>query len=105
MRREKSGDSSDEDYASRAHKKKAFSLAKGGSGAGTPMSDADAAWRRGAAKKVVTYDEAQVDYGLESEEDDVIYYEEGESHARESYKYSSPGLMVSQLARVARWTR
>lgn len=30
-------------------------------------------WRRGAAKKVVTYDEAQADYGLESEEDEVYY--------------------------------
>jgi chromodomain-helicase-DNA-binding protein 1 len=58
-RREQS-QSSDEDYAQKSHKKKFFS--KNGGGSRTPDDDA---WRRGAAKRV-NYDEAQVDYGLES---------------------------------------
>ncbi|CAD6582432.1 MAG: hypothetical protein TREMPRED_003281 [Tremellales sp. Tagirdzhanova-0007] len=72
-RREKSV-SSDADYAAKSHKKKFFS--KNGSGArATPDAgyvDSDGAWRRGAARKVVTYDEAQADYGLGSD-DDVNY--------------------------------
>lgn len=72
-RKERSA-SSDEDYGSKVHKKK-FHARNGGSGRATPdiSHDSDAAWRRGAAKKVVTYDEAQVDYGLESEGDDDAY--------------------------------
>lgn len=66
--------SSDEDYGSKSHKKK-FHARNSGSGRATPefSHDSDAAWKRGAAKKVVTYDEAQVDYGLESEGDDEAY--------------------------------
>ena len=78
-RREKSGESSDEDYAAKSHKKKFFSK-NGGTSRATPDTgyvDSEGAWRRGAAKKVITYDEAQADYGLESDED-VIYYPEGE---------------------------
>ena len=72
-RKERSA-SSDEDYGSKSHKKK-FHARNSGSGRATPdiAHDADAAWRRGAAKKVVTYDEAQVDYGLESDVDDEAY--------------------------------
>lgn len=79
MRKEKS-ESSDEDYGSKSHKKKSYGR-NGNSGHGTPdgMADADAAWRRGAAKKVVTYDEAQVDYGLESEEEEDAYYQAQEA--------------------------
>lgn len=51
--------SSDEDYAARSHKRKVYS---------TPDTVPEA-WRRGAVKKIVTYDEAQVDYGLESEDE------------------------------------
>lgn len=29
-------------------------------------------WRRGAARKVVTYNEASVDYGLDSDGDDDV---------------------------------
>ncbi|WWC91832.1 uncharacterized protein L201_006779 [Kwoniella dendrophila CBS 6074] len=80
MRREQSV-SSDEDYGAKTHKKKFFS--KSGTGTNgratatpdTPYSEADGAWRRGAAKKVVTYNEADIDYGLEySDEDEGEYY-------------------------------
>ena len=81
-RREKSAESSDEDYAAKSHKKKFFSKIVGSSRAtpDTGYPDSDGAWRRSAAKKVVTYDEAQADYGLENE-DDGVYYPEGESIA------------------------
>jgi len=72
MRQEVS-ESSDDDYAAKSHKKK---VKKTGSARDTPESgyaDAMGVWRRGAAKKVVTYDEAQADYGLESEDDEVYY--------------------------------
>ena len=88
MRKEKSF-SSDEDYAAKAHKKKFFSKATGTASTSmraTPESgfaDSEGVWKRGAARKVVTYDEAQADYGLESDEDDV-YYQEGEAPAGES---------------------
>lgn len=69
QRRDRS-ESSDEDYAAKSHKKKAYH-----NGArDTPDSgfaDAQGVWRRGAAKKVVTYDEAQADYGLESEDEEM----------------------------------
>ncbi|KAK6909295.1 hypothetical protein I203_103312 [Kwoniella mangroviensis CBS 8507] len=84
MRKEKSI-SSDEDYGTKSHKKKFFSksgasTANGGGGRtttgtpDTPYSEADGAWRRGAAKKVVTYNEADVDYGLEESEDEQGEY-------------------------------
>ena len=69
-RREKSV-SSDADYAAKSHKKKFF-LKNGGGARAIPDAgyvDSDGAWRRGAARKVVTYDEAQADYGLDSDED------------------------------------
>lgn len=73
--RKERSESSDEDYGAKSHKKK-FYARNSGSGRATPEAPIDdAAWRRGAAKKVVTYDEAQVDYGLESEEDDEAYYQ------------------------------
>ncbi|WRT70120.1 uncharacterized protein IL334_007114 [Kwoniella shivajii] len=78
QRKEKSEESSDEDYGSKSHKKKFFSKSNGGSNnratPETPYSEGDGAWRRGAAKKVVTYNEADVDYGLESEDDQGEYY-------------------------------
>jgi hypothetical protein len=67
-------ESSDDDYAARSHKKKVTKKTAGARD--TPDSgfaDSMGVWRRGAAKKVVTYDEAQADYGLESEEDEVYY--------------------------------
>lgn len=66
-RKERSVSDDDGDYAVKSHKRKVFSVRD------TPESfDSDAAWRRGAAKKVVSYNEAAVDYGLDSasEEDD-----------------------------------
>ncbi|KGB76774.2 chromodomain-helicase-DNA-binding protein 1 [Cryptococcus deuterogattii R265] len=70
-------ESSDEDYGTKSHKKKYFSKTGVSRRAtpGTPYSD-DNAFRRGAAKKVVTYNEADVDYGLESEDEavDTGYY-------------------------------
>lgn len=76
-----SSDSSDEDYARKSHKKKFFERSGGNSrGTSTPDTafDSDgASWRRGAARKVVTYNEASVDYGLDSEgDDDVMYYQQ-----------------------------
>ncbi|KAL1413280.1 ATP-dependent DNA helicase Hrp3 [Vanrija albida] len=74
-------DSSDEDYATKSHKKKFFQRSGANSrGTATPdttFGDSDTgSWRRGAARKVVTYNEASVDYGLDSEGDeDVMYYE------------------------------
>ena len=76
-RRDKSVESSDEDYAVKSHKKKFFSKI-GDNTRATPDADyvdSEGAWRRGAAKRVVTYDEAQADYGLETDED-VVYYPE-----------------------------
>lgn len=63
-------ESSDEDYGTKAHKKKYFSKTGVSRKAtpGTPYSE-DNAFRRGAAKRVVTYNEADVDYGLESEDE------------------------------------
>ena len=72
--------SAEDDYAVKSHKKKFFARTNGSSGRGTPESgfaDSDGIWRRGAAKKVVTYDEAQADYGLESEDEEVYYGEAG----------------------------
>ncbi|KAK8853315.1 hypothetical protein IAR55_004019 [Kwoniella newhampshirensis] len=69
--------SSDEDYGSKSHKKKFFSKSNGATSRATPdtpYSESDGAWRRGAAKKVVTYNEADVDYGLESEEEEAAAY-------------------------------
>lgn len=60
----------DKDYADKSHKKKFFSK-NGGPLRATPdigFVDPDGI-KRGAAKKVVTYDEAQADYGLESDDD------------------------------------
>ena len=74
--RKAQSESSDEDYAKKSHKKKAFRKPETGSARGTPESgfaDSMGVWRRGAAKKVVTYDEAQADYGLESEDDAMPY--------------------------------
>ncbi|OCF38014.1 chromodomain-helicase-DNA-binding protein 1 [Kwoniella heveanensis BCC8398] len=71
--------SSDEDYGAKSHKKKFFSKSNGGTNRGTPdtpYSEGDGAWRRGAAKKVVTYNEADVDYGLESADEEEVYYAE-----------------------------
>jgi chromodomain-helicase-DNA-binding protein 1 len=81
LRKDKA-DSSDEDYGTKSHKKKVPATArKAHSGQTSPdgLNDADAAWRRGAAKKVVTYDEAQVDYGLASEEEEDAYYQAQEA--------------------------
>jgi chromodomain-helicase-DNA-binding protein 1 len=79
MRKERS-QSSDDDYGAKSHKKK--KPARNSSGNATPdFGDPDAAWRRGAAKKVVTYDEAQVDYGLESAEEEEEYYQAQEQAA------------------------
>jgi chromodomain-helicase-DNA-binding protein 1 len=65
--------SSDEDYAQKSHKRKVF--AKNGGSSRTPEDDA---WRRGATKRV-NYDEAQVDYGLESADEAYLGEEvEGE---------------------------
>ena len=62
--------SSDEDYAAKSHKKKFFPRTGRETSRNTPDVDSDgAAWKRGAARKVITYDEAQVDYGLQSEEE------------------------------------
>ncbi|KAL7419150.1 ATP-dependent DNA helicase Hrp3 [Cryptotrichosporon argae] len=75
-RRERSDSSDDGDYAKKSHKKKSFGQAKVKASAGrnayTPdTADSDAAaWRRGAAKKIVTYNEASVDYGLDSDDED-----------------------------------
>lgn len=79
LRKDK-GESSDEDYGSKSHKKKPQAR-RPPSGQSTPdgFADADAAWRRGAAKKVVTYDEGQVDYGLASEEEEDAYYQAQEA--------------------------
>ncbi|WVN87533.1 uncharacterized protein L203_102716 [Cryptococcus depauperatus CBS 7841] len=64
-------ESSDEDYGTKSNRKKSSSKS-GTTGprtaSGTPYSESDA-FRRGAAKKVVTYNEANVDYGLESEDE------------------------------------
>ncbi|ORX35357.1 putative transcription regulator [Kockovaella imperatae] len=76
VRRERSM-SAEDDYAAKSHKRKFFSKTNGSSGRETPDSsfaDADP-WRRGAARKVVTYDEAKADYGLESEDEEVYYAE------------------------------
>lgn len=88
-RRERS-DSSDEDYASKHHKRKVTSA-----NGSTPQSDA---WRRGAAKKIVSYDEANVDYGLEESGDEAPAVEEGEvdeidlvlSHSRDEDRINDP---------------
>ncbi|WVQ84586.1 hypothetical protein IAT38_006740 [Cryptococcus sp. DSM 104549] len=77
MRKEKDLSSSDEDYGTKSHKKKFFAKGNGSTARGTPdtaFSDADNAWRRGAAKKVVTYNEADVDYGLASEDEAAAAY-------------------------------
>lgn len=72
--------SSDEDYAAKSHKKKFFQRSGAHSrGTATPDtsfgdSDAASSWRRGAARKVVTYNEANVDYGLDSDGDDDMFY-------------------------------
>lgn len=87
-RRERS-DSSDEDYASKHHKRKVTASSS------TPQSDA---WRRGAAKKIVSYDEANVDYGLEESGDEAPAVEEGEvdeidlvlSHSRDEDRINDP---------------
>jgi chromodomain-helicase-DNA-binding protein 1 len=77
--------SSDEDYAAKSHKKKFFQRSGANSrGTATPdtsFGDSDApSWRRGAARKIVTYNEASVDYGLDSEgDDDVMYYNDKEA--------------------------
>jgi chromodomain-helicase-DNA-binding protein 1 len=83
MRREKSGSDDGDDYALKAHKKKNFAPSATRDTPDAGFADSDSAWRRGAAKKVVTYDEAQADYGLESE-DEEMYYQEGEIPAGES---------------------
>lgn len=72
--------SSDEDYAAKSHKKKFFQRSGAHSrGTATPdtsfgASDDGSSWRRGAARKVVTYNEANVDYGLDSDGDDDMFY-------------------------------
>ncbi|GMK59395.1 hypothetical protein CspeluHIS016_0800010, partial [Cutaneotrichosporon spelunceum] len=71
--------SSDEDYAAKSHKKKFFQRSGAHSrGTATPdtsfgASDDGSSWRRGAARKVVTYNEANVDYGLDSDGDDDMF--------------------------------
>jgi hypothetical protein len=75
-RREKS-ESSDEDYAHRAHKKKSHIKASFRDTPDSGFADSDTAWRRGAAKKVTTYNEAEADYGLDSEEDAIYDDEDG----------------------------
>ncbi|RSH91369.1 hypothetical protein EHS25_009668 [Saitozyma podzolica] len=84
--------SSDEDYAQKSHKRKVF--AKNGGSSRTPEDDA---WRRGATKRV-NYDEAQVDYGLESadeaylgeEVEDADEIDQVMSHARHEDHLSDP---------------
>lgn len=87
-----SSDSSDEDYATKSHKKKFFERSGGNSrGTSTPDTafDSDgASWRRGAARKVVTYNEASVDYGLDSEGDDDVMYYQQEARVGESMERS-----------------
>lgn len=90
QRRENS-ESSDEDYAAKSHKKKSYHT----SARDTPDSgfaDAQGVWRRGAAKKVVTYDEAQADYGLESEDEEMYSVSGG---AEAGSEYSSKSCAVS----------
>lgn len=81
--------SSDEDYAAKSHKKKFFHRSGNNSrGTATPDSTFDsdsAAWRRGAARKVVTYNEASVDYGLDSEGDEDVIYDTQVAPVRESH--------------------
>jgi len=73
--RKQRSESADGDYASKSHRKKTFvSNARGTS---TPTGfDSDGTLRRDAAKKVRSYNETEVDYGLDSE-DDVMYYPQG----------------------------
>ncbi|WVQ77477.1 hypothetical protein IAR50_007163 [Cryptococcus sp. DSM 104548] len=73
MRKQQADESSDEDYGSKAHKKKNFAGKVKRDASNTPYSESDA-WRRGAAKKIVTYNEADVDYGLESEDEAAAAY-------------------------------
>jgi hypothetical protein len=83
MRQEKSV-SEDEDYAARSHRKKFYIPANMRDTPDSGFADSDGAIRRGAAKKVTTYNEAEADYGLDSEED-VIYQDEGEGGGGESF--------------------
>lgn len=87
-RRERSA-SSDEDYGSKSHKRKRVIAHSE-----TPEVDA---WRRGAAKKVVSYDEANVDYGLESadeapaaEDATTDEIDQVLSHARDEERVNDP---------------
>ena len=68
-------DSSDDDYGAKSHKKKKSARNSAQATPESGLADQDAAWRRGAAKKVVTYDEAEVDYGLESAEEEEKLYQ------------------------------
>jgi chromodomain-helicase-DNA-binding protein 1 len=79
--RKERSDSSDDDYGAKSHKKKKSARNSSAQATPDPYGDSDAAWRRGAAKKVVTYDEAQVDYGLESAEEEEEYYQAQEQAA------------------------
>lgn len=90
MRKERS-DSSDDDYGAKSHKKKKPAR-NSAHGTPDPYGDSDAAWRRGAAKKVVTYDEAQVDYGLESAEEEEEYYQ-----AQEQAAFGGPADEIDQV--------
>ena len=54
--------------------------------------DSDGAWRRGAARKVVTYDEAQADYGLGS--DDDVNYPAGDLAIEREHRMRGGGKMV-----------
>lgn len=90
QRRERS-ESSDEDYASKSHKKKSIQY----SARDTPDSgfaDAQDVWRRGAAKKVVTYDEAQANYGLESEDEEMYSVSGGAEQGSEYPECNESGL-------------
>jgi chromodomain-helicase-DNA-binding protein 1 len=68
-------DSSDDDYGAKSHKKKKSARNSAQATPESGLADQDAGWRRGAAKKVVTYDEAEVDYGLESAEEEEKLYQ------------------------------
>jgi chromodomain-helicase-DNA-binding protein 1 len=76
MRQEKSV-SEDEDYAARSHRKKFYIPANMRDTPDSGFADSDGAIRRGAAKKVTTYNEAEADY--------VIYQDEGEGGGGESF--------------------
>lgn len=103
--RKERSDSSDDDYGTKSHKKKKSARNSAQATPESGLADPDAAWRRGAAKKVVTYDEAEVDYGLESAEEEEKLFQAQEiaafggaadeidqvlSHSRDEDRLSDP---------------